>query len=273
MPYRLPADPPIFPAMTATSSPCPRCGAQASGKFCSHCGSSLLPANCSQCQAPLTPGAKFCHRCGASTGGEGASAVGRTSKGPWIFAGILSLVLVGWVILKVNRGVEPAPPPAGRDQGPSAGFQTGEGPPDLSQMSGREAFLRLHDRIMGALEQSDTAQAAQFAPMAIQAYGMLAPNERDLDIRYHAATLMMASGDLRAAQALTDSLGREAPGHLFVTMLRAGLAEGKNDPAAAKRAYRQFLADWDRQISSGKQEYVDHRPLLDAFKERAESLK
>jgi len=183
------------------------------------------------------------------------------------------VVLVGWVILKVTRGVEPAPPPAGRDQGPSAGFQTGDGPPDLSQMTGREAFLRLHDRIMGALEQGDTAQASQFAPMAIQAYGQLTAGERDLDIRYHAATLMMATGDLRAAQALTDSLGREAPGHLFVTMLRAGLGEGKNDPAAAKRAYRQFLADWDRQLASGKQEYVDHRPLLDAFKERAEALK
>jgi hypothetical protein len=197
----------------------------------------------------------------------------RGSKGPWIFAGLLAVTLVGWVILKVNRGVEVAPPPAGRDQGPTAGFNPGDGPPDLSQMTGREAFLRLHDRIMGALEQGDTAQAAQFTPMALQAYGALTAEERDIDIRYHAATLMMGAGDLRGASALADSIGREAPGHLFVTMLRAGIAEGKNDLPAAQRAYRKFLADFDRQVATGRREYVDHRPLLDAFKERAESLK
>jgi len=186
---------------------------------------------------------------------------------------LLAVTLVGWVILKVNRGVEPAPPPAGRDQGPAAGFSSGDGPPDLSQMTGREAFLRLHDRIMGALEQGDTAQAAQFTPMALQAYGALTAAERDIDIRYHAATLMMGAGDLRGASALADSIGREVPGHLFVTMLRAGIAEGRNDLPAAQRAYRKFLADLPAQLASGRREYVDHRPLLDAFKERAEQLK
>jgi hypothetical protein len=259
--------------MTTTSLPCPRCSAPASGKFCSTCGSSLGPSTCTRCQASLTPGAQFCHRCGQPTAPGAAPGSRRFGKGPWIFAGLLSVALVGWLILKVNRGVEPAEPPAGQGQGPSAGFQTGDGPPNLSQMSGREAFLRLHDRVMGALEQGDTAQAAQFAPMAIQSYGMMTAPERDLDIRYHAATLMMASGDLRAGQALADSLGREFPGHLFVTMLRAGLAEGKRDTPAAKRAYRQFLADFDRQVATGRQEYIDHRPLLDAFKERAEALR
>jgi hypothetical protein len=259
--------------MTTTALPCPRCGAQATGKFCSTCGSSLGPSTCTRCQATLTPGAQFCHRCGQPTASGAAAGSRRFGKGPWVFAGLLSVFLVGWVILKVNGGVETAAPPAGQDQGPSTGFQTGDGPPDLSQMTARDAFLRLHDRVMGALEQGDTAQAAQFAPMAIQSYGMLSAGERDLDIRYHAATLMMASGDLRAGQALTDSLGREFPGHLFVDMLRAGLAEGRKDTPAAKRAYRQFLADFDRQVATGRQEYVDHRPLLDAFKTRAEALR
>jgi len=140
-------------------------------------------------------------------------------------------------------------------------------------MTGREAFLRLHDRIMGSLEQGDTAQAAQFTPMALQAYAALTPAERDIDIRYHAAPLMMGAGAFRAAAALADSIGREVPGHLFVTMLRAGIAEGRNDPPAAKRAYRKFVADFSAQVATGRQEYVDHRPLLDAFKERAETLK
>lgn len=251
---------------------CPHCGAPASGKFCSGCGASLSAAECARCRAELSAGAKFCHRCGLPVGGKGGP--GSLGKGPWIFAGILSVILVGWVILKVNGGVEIAPPPAGQNAGANAPFAggAGGGPPDLSQMTGREAFLRLHDRIMSALEQGDTASAAQFTPMAIQAYGMLTPAERDLDIRYHAATLMIGANQLPAATALTDSLARENPGHLFVDMLRAGIAEGKRQPAAAKRAYQQFLADWDRQLATGRQEYVDHRPLLDAFKERAQQL-
>lgn len=258
--------------MTTPSRHCPGCGAEATGRFCSSCGASLDPTSCQSCQAPLAAGAKFCHRCGTPSAG-GASGTRRTAKGPWIFAGLLTVALLGWVILRVNRGVEPAPPPAGRDQGPSAGFAPGGGPPDLSQMTGREAFLRLHDRIMGALEQGDTAQATQFTPMALQAYAALTPAERDIDIRYHAATLMMGSGDLRDAAALADSIGREVPGHLFVSMLRAGIAEGRSDAPAAKRAYRQFLTDFDAQVATGRREYVDHRPLLDAFSERAEQLK
>jgi hypothetical protein len=189
-------------------------------------------------------------------------------------AGVVTVLLLGWLVYRVNRGVEVALPPAGQNAGANAPFAGGGGtPPDLSQMTGREAFLRLHDRIMDALQRDDTASAAQFTPMAIQAYGALTPAERDFDIRYHAATLMIGSGDLAAATALTDSLAREVPGHLFVDMLRAGLAEGRNNDAEAKRAYAKFTADWERQLSSGRQEYVDHRPLLDAFKERAEQLK
>ena len=189
-------------------------------------------------------------------------------------AAITSVVLVGWVIRRVNRGVEVAPPPAEQNAAVNAPFAGGGGtPPDLSQMTAKEAFLRLHDRIMGSLEQGDSATAAQFTPMAIQAYGMLPAADRDVDIRYHAATLMIGGGDLVAAKALTDSLDRQFPKHLFVTMLRAGLAEGRNDAPAAKRAYQKFLADWTAQIATARPEYVEHRPLLDAFKERAEQLK
>jgi len=253
---------------------CPNCHAPASGKFCASCGTPLGPSACAGCGATLTHGAKFCHRCGRSTTG-GGRARGQ-GKAPWIFAAVASVVLVGYVIYIVNRGVEVAPPPAGRTGGANAPFATGDAggaPPDISQMSGRERFLRLHDRIMGSLEQGDSATAVQFTPMALQAYGMLTPDERDVDIRYHAATLMLSAGQIAAASALTDSLAREVPGHLFVDLLRAGIAEGKNDRAAAKRAYAKFVADFNTQVATGRQEYVDHRPLLDAFKQRAESLK
>ncbi|MBW8772898.1 MAG: zinc ribbon domain-containing protein, partial [Gemmatimonadetes bacterium] len=91
---------------------CPTCRAQASGKFCSSCGTPLGPTPCAGCGASLTPGAQFCHRCGRPTAGGGR---GRShGKAPWIFAAVASVVLVGYVIYIVNRGVEVAPPPAGR---------------------------------------------------------------------------------------------------------------------------------------------------------------
>lgn len=188
-----------------------------------------------------------------------------------MFAAALSVVLLGWLIWKVNRGVEVAPPPAGRTAGANPVGSAG-GPPDLSNITGRDAFLRLHDRIMNSLSQGDSAGAAQFTPMALQAYEMLTPEERDIDIRYHAVTLMLGNGDLFSAQALTDTIARLVPGHLYVPMLRAGLAEARNDAPAALREYRNYLAAWDREIGMTRQEYLDHRPLLDAFKERARTF-
>ncbi|HEU4570721.1 MAG TPA: zinc ribbon domain-containing protein [Gemmatimonadales bacterium] len=254
-------------------TPCPRCGASADGKFCAQCGLSLAPGTCAACQASLTPGAQYCHRCGTPVGTAATPGTLR-SPGPWIFAGALTLVMLGWVVWRVNRGVEPAPPPAGQAAADAPFVSdggTGGTPPDLSQIAPRDAFLRLHDRVMGALEQGDTATATQFAPMAIQAYGMLTGADRDLDVRYHAATLMLGSGDLAAAQVLTDSLARENPGHLFVDMLRAGLAEAREDRPAARTAYRRFLTDYDRQLATRRPEYQEHLPLLEAFKERAQA--
>ena len=82
--------------------------------------------------------------------GGGAPGGRPRSRSPWIFAGVASVALIGWLIWFVNRGVEVAPPPAGRTGGANAPSTTGDAgtPPDISQMSGRERFLRLHDRIM-----------------------------------------------------------------------------------------------------------------------------
>src|SRR5262249_45826531 len=150
VPAHLPTGPPaayLAPAMT--TDPCPRCGAPASGKFCSSCGAPLGATSCTGCRAELTPGARFCHRCGRGVGAGSAEGMG--GKAPWIVAAVVSLTLVGWVIWRVNRGVEVAPPPAGRSSGANAPFASGGSgtPPDLSSMTPKDAFLRLHDRVMG----------------------------------------------------------------------------------------------------------------------------
>ena len=66
---------------------------------------------------------------------------------------------------------------------------------------------------MNAIEQGDSATATQFLPMALAAYGQL--NRSDIDLRYHAAMLHVAAGDLPQAAALADSITAEVKDHLF----------------------------------------------------------
>src|SRR2546423_1717293 len=56
----------------------------------------------------------------------------------------------------------------------SAGAGVAAGPaPDISQMSPRERFDRLFNRIMQAAQQGDSAQVQRFTPMALGAYAQL----------------------------------------------------------------------------------------------------
>src|SRR3954463_5249773 len=68
---------------------CPSCGAAASGRFCAACGTALAGATCGTCDAPLTPGAHFCHRCGTRAGTSNpVRARGAGDVMPWAVAAI-----------------------------------------------------------------------------------------------------------------------------------------------------------------------------------------
>ena len=102
---------------TPTATPCPACGAAASGRFCSSCGASLVPRQCDLCRATLSPQARFCHRCGRAAGG--AARAGRSHRKAWLFAGVLSVLLVVVITYRVSsaapRAVVPdMATPAGR---------------------------------------------------------------------------------------------------------------------------------------------------------------
>src|SRR5918912_4320077 len=88
--------PPTTPPTTVT---CPRCSAQASGHFCASCGAPLAGALCAGCGSALTPGARFCHRCGTAVGATPARAVqgGLSAALPWAVAGIALVALVALV--------------------------------------------------------------------------------------------------------------------------------------------------------------------------------
>lgn len=141
-------------------------------------------------------------------------------------------------------------------------------PPDISQMTPRERFLRLQDRIMAATQQGDSATARRFAPMAIQAYGML--DSYDPDVRYHAGAMHIQLGQYREALALADTIQAEAKDHLFGDLLRADAAQAKGDQALLRRSRRAFLDHYDGQMAAGRTEYQEHRALLDDFRSQAQ---
>jgi hypothetical protein len=90
--------------------------------------------------------------------------------------------------------------------------------PDISQMTPRERFDRLFDRVMGAAERGDSTTVTQFSPMALGAYDML--DQVDADARYHAAMIHLVNGGVDAALALADTIQRAAPNHLFGYLIR-----------------------------------------------------
>jgi hypothetical protein len=138
---------------------------------------------------------------------------------------------------------------------------------DLSSMSPREQADRLFDRVMRAEEGGNANEVSFFGPMAIQAYAML--GKLDPDARYHVGLLEAATGNEAGALAQADSLEKEAPRHLFVPLIRWEVAKRRNDSAALRRAYRQFLDSYDQEIGTDKSEYAAHRTRLDGFRDEA----
>ena len=118
--------------MTASSPlPCPSCGAAASGNFCAACGAPLSAQQCAACSTTLSPGARFCHKCGAAAPGTlrapaTGAAVGRSPAPPpdyhgmrplptrdrtaWVVAGSMILVTIAAVAYFATRRSEPTVP-------------------------------------------------------------------------------------------------------------------------------------------------------------------
>ena len=246
---------------------CPACGAPASGKFCSACGASLEPRSCLRCRAALGVQARFCHRCGHPVG-AGAGARG-SDRSAWIVAGTLSALLVGVIIYNVVTQ-EPAPQiPDMANAGATAGDTTAPAgaAPDISQLTPRERFDRLFNRIMQAAGQGDTAQVRRFTPMALGAYAQL--DTVDADARYHAAVIRLQTGDVAGAHALADTILEQSPDHLFGYIVRGTAATLASDPGARSQADREFLRRYDREMAAGRPEYRDHGPVIEEFRREA----
>lgn len=220
----------------------------------------MTTADCPSCHAPLAPGARYCHRCGRAL-----TATTARERNTWFAAWAGVALVLSLIVYFVNRE-EPAP--SAPDMANAGNAQPGEerpgnpaAPPDISQMSPRERFLRLHDRIMAAGESGDTATAQRFLPMALAAYGMV--DTVDVDLRYHAGTLQVRAGDYPAALALADTIMQLSPDNLLGDLLRLEVAQSRADSAAIRKHSKAYLDNFDRQIASGRAEYTEHRNMLD----------
>lgn len=264
--------------MTQTApTPCPRCGVTSSGNFCASCGTPLGPRSCTSCGTALSPDAKFCHGCGSAQGapqGGGATVgSGGGSKTPWLVAAILSIVAIGSVVYSARSRNEPAGANMA-NAGNAAGAASADSSaviraPDISNMTPRERFTRLSDRIQTAIEARDSNQVLQFFPMAEGAFTQLPAADRDVDARYHMGMLWAQVGEFTKAKGQADSIMLAAPGNLFGHYMYAMLAEFRGDSTAARKARADFRANYDAEIKKPRPEYKDHEPFLDTWRKGA----
>ena len=214
----------------------------------------------------LSPGAGFCHRCGAAAR---AGGLGGRERNAWITAGgvIVVLGLFGAWKFVGSRPIVPDMGNAGNVGAPGSVAPVSGRPPDISTMTPRQQFDRLSNRILTAAEAGDSATVVRFSPMGIAAFAQL--DSVDVDARYHVALIDLAIGDFRAARAQADTIHTQAPGHLFGYMIQGEAADRQNQAEALTKAYRGFLDRLDSELRSGRTEYAEHRPAVDDFRIRA----
>jgi hypothetical protein len=152
-----------------------------------------------------------------------------------------------------------------------AGAEPTGTPPDISNMSPRERFNRLYNRIMTAAQAGDEATVTRFTPMALMAYAQL--DTIDADARYHVALLKVHTGDVAAAEALADTILAQTPGHLFGYVIRGTVARFRKNQKELSRAYGEFLKHYDGEMKLNRPEYGEHQTSISDFRRAAQESK
>jgi hypothetical protein len=259
--------------MTAPAPPtptCPRCNATAAGNFCASCGAPLAGVPCPQCDTQLTPGANFCHRCGAAAPVSKMPSPAGEPRGfspglPW---GIAVVAFVALVALVVGQRFGARAPGGLRDApatGAGAGAPAPTGiarAPDISAMTSEEQAMRLHDRVMALAERGRTDSVQFFAPMAIGAYQRL--DSLTLDQRYDLGSIAHVAGEYDLARAQADTILARSPNHLLGLMLAARAARAAGDTPRAQALERRFAAVAATERRRGLPEYQMHQREIDA---------
>jgi hypothetical protein len=177
-------------------------------------------------------------------------------------------LILGALLFTVARSEPGVPPPEGAIADEMRGSGQAAPAPDISNLSPRERFDRLYERVLRASQTGDEATVTRFTPMALAAYQML--DSVDTDARYHAAVLRVHTGDAEAARALGDTIAARDPDHLFGYMAQGTSARFRKDDAALKQAYKSFLARYEAEMKANRPEYTEHKFSVEEFRKAAE---
>jgi len=254
---------------TATAAkPCPNCGAPTTGRYCSDCGAAVTDAICAGCRSLLTPGAKFCHRCGTAAGTRPISSDARAASSPWPWAVAATALLALIALLAGQRfagGRAAAATPAPEAPFASSGAEPTRAP-DISSLSPRERADRLYDRVMRLSSEGKTDSVQFFAPMALTVYQSLGP--LDADLRYDFGRVAEVAGAAEIARAQADSILASDSTHLLGLVLAVRAAELRADSTAARAFARRLIAAEPSESAKKLPEYQRHQgDILEALAE------
>jgi len=254
---------------------CLSCGTSAEGgRFCSNCGAALGKPHCSGCGHQPPAGARFCNQCGTAIGASPSATNASGNQLAWWMAGalLLGLVLVIAYPVYSRRDTAPAAFSTGSAPGPVAGSapRPSGTPPDISQMTPREAADRLFERVMRAASADNSEEVVQFLPMAIPAYELAEP--LDTDGKFH-VVLLRLTGQLNA-EALegAEEILSDQPNHLLGLAMAGDASLALGDSTSARGYYQRWLDAYETETAKDLLEYRDHAPMFPEMQATAEAL-
>ena len=233
---------------------CPSCGANAAGRFCSSCGAIVTGGPCPECSTVLSPGARFCHRCGAASVSRPVRRKSADTALPWAVAAIALVALTALVAgRRFSASERPADIPVAADAA-TDGVVRG---PDISQMTPAQRAESLFDRMMRLNDAGQVDSVRFFAPMAIAAYQLIdALND---DQRYDLGRIGLMTGLVDLAQAQSDTILARNPQHLLGLALGISVAKANRQPLIERQLRKRLLSARDTELAKNLTEYQVHR--------------
>jgi hypothetical protein len=183
---------------------------------------------------------------------------------PWAIAFIALLAVVGALagrdsVESAPAAAAAAPPGAGGAPGaPNAPFANGAtGPaPDISNMSPTERAQRLFDRIRSAAQAGDSSRVNTFLPMALAAFEMIPPADKNADTRFSQATLAELAGAPELVRAQADTILAARPTNLLGLILRIRHAMMTDNATALATARAALIAAQSAEMAAPRPEYA-----------------
>ncbi len=252
---------------------CPACSTPGTGRFCANCGASLKTTTCAGCNASLSPGARFCHRCGRPVGAGAKPAVASAaptaapgSSLPWIVAAIALVCLLAFFAGNFYKSKRSSTLDAPQNALPQAGLddrtpQDGGGQPvrapDISQLSPEERADRLFNRVMLLNSEGKSDSVLFFAPMALESYRLLSP--MNADQRYDMGRIAEVAGAYPLAAAQADTILRQNPTHLLGLILASRIAGLEKESARQAAFTKRLLTALTSETAKKLPEYDRHQ--------------